>query len=381
MHRYAPKLASLLIVLAAITAVAQGPAAGGDNPAIKRTVDGIMQPYLSQNHLPGAIVGVSLHGKRYFFTYGQATDAGAPFTPDTLVEIGSCTKTFTTTLFALAINRNQIDPNASAQKYMPGDYKLEPAARAMTPLMLADFTSGLPDDPPDLPRRLEMRSIEHYTTKNFLTFISHWKPKTSLPAPYLYSNAGIGLLSYLVMQATATMWEQQLQGEILGPLSMPDTALRPNAEQMKRMAKGHTKNGDNAPPWPIYAWYAAGGLRSTARDMLSFGEANLGNKEVNGKPVSQDLIAAMTLAQKPIYTMPNGVNKQAMAWVNNMGGDAPGVHPVIVKDGGTVGFSTAITVNHAKDLAVFVGVNESGAEAAGKAIEISRHIPAAVDAR
>ncbi len=29
--------------------------------------------------------------------------------PDTLVEIGSCTKTFTTTLFALAINRKQID--------------------------------------------------------------------------------------------------------------------------------------------------------------------------------------------------------------------------------------------------------------------------------
>ena len=34
--------------------------------------------------------------------------------------------------------------------------------------------------------------------------------------------------------------------------------------------------------------------------------------------VPAELIAAMQLAQKPIYTMPNG-NKQAMAWVNNMG--------------------------------------------------------------
>ena len=49
--------------------------------------------------------------------------------------------------------------------------------------------------------------------------------------------------------------------------------------------------------------------------MISFDEAYLGHNEVNGKPVSAELIAAMQLAQKPIFTMPNG-NKQAMAWVN-----------------------------------------------------------------
>ena len=104
---------------------AQSRAAGpdaGEEAAVKRIVDGIMQPYIAQNNVRGAIVGVSLHGHRYYFPYGQATDSGAPFTPDTLVEIGSCTKVYTTTLFALAINRNQIDPNASAQKYMPSGY-------------------------------------------------------------------------------------------------------------------------------------------------------------------------------------------------------------------------------------------------------------------
>jgi CubicO group peptidase (beta-lactamase class C family) len=141
------------------------------------------------------------------------------------------------------------------------------------------------------------------------------------------------------------------------------------------MAKGHMHYGNDAPPWPVYAWYAAGGLRSTAQDMLSFGEANLGHTEVNGKPVSAELIAAMQLAQKPIYTMPNGINKQAMAWVVNTADRNPNLHPVVVKDGGTVGFSTAIVVNHSKDLAVFLGINQSGAMAAGKAVEIARHIP------
>ena len=38
------------------------------------------------------------------------------------------------------------------------------------------------------------------------------------------------------------------------------------------------------------------------------------------------------LAQKPIYMIQNS-NKQAMAWVNNMGGDNPNLHPVFVKNG------------------------------------------------
>ncbi len=354
---------------------AAAPGSHGDEAQIKRIVDGIMQPYLAQNGDAGAIVGVSLHGHRYYFPYGKATDAGAPFTPDTLVEIGSCTKTFTTTLFALAINRKQIDPKASAQKYMPQGYTLKTAAQQMTPLELADFTSGLPDDPTNLPRGLEQRSIEHYTTRDFLDWVSHWTPTTALPAPYLYSNAGVGLLGYLVMTATGKAWEEQVNNEIFQPLSMPDTTLRPTPEQRKRLAKGHTANGQDAPIWPVYAWYAAGGLRSTTQDMLSFGEANLGHTTVNGKPLPAELTAAMQLAQKPIYTMPNGSNQQAMAWVNNMGGGNSNVHPVIVKNGGTAGFGTVIAINPTKDLAVFVAVNQARENVAAKGIEIVRHLP------
>jgi CubicO group peptidase (beta-lactamase class C family) len=356
------------------------PDGGGQEAAVKRVVDDIMQPYLAQGermvggrrwmrspHL-GAIVAISLHGQRYFFPYGKATDAGAPFKRETIVEIGSCTKTFTTTLFALAINRNQIVPDASAQKYMPNGYTLR--AQQMTPLELADFTSGMPDDPTNLPRRLEQRGIENYTVKEFLTWASNFEPRTHLPAPYKYSNAGIGLLSYLVTTATGKTWEEQLHSEILRPLGIADTTLRPTPEQQKRMAEGHNRAGQNAPRWPVYAWYAAGGLRSTAHDMISFGEAYLGHNEVNGKSVSAELIAAMQLAQKPIFTMPNG-NKQAMAWVNDMQGG----NPVILKNGGTAGFGTGIAIDPTKDAALFIGMNQAGAQPIAKGVEILRRLP------
>ena len=398
MHRNATRfslIVTVAVLAAAKVAAQQAPShagphlqpnAGGEAAAVKRVVDGIMQPYLAQEQrrVPrgglwkrspdlGAIVAVSLHGHRYFFPYGKATDAGAPFTPHTLLEIGSCTKTFTTTLFALSVNRNQIVPDASAQKYMPEGYTLR--AQQLTPLELADFTSGMPDDPTNLPRGLEQRSIEHYTMKDFLTWASQYEPTTQLPAPYRYSNAGIGLLSYLVATATGKTWQDQVDSEILQPLGMADTTLRPTPEQQKRLAQGHNRTGHDAPRWPVYAWYAAGGLRSTAHDMISFGEANLGHEEVNGKPVPAELIAAMQLAQKPIYTMPNGSNKQAMAWVNNMGEGNPNLHPVIVKNGGTSGFGTVIAINPTKDAAIFIGMNQVGANPAVKGIEILRQLP------
>ncbi len=155
--------------------------------------------------------------------------------------------------FALAINRNQIGPDASAQKYMPNGYTLR--AEQLTPLELADFTSGMPDDPTNLPRGLEQRSIESYTVKDFLTWASNYEPRTQLPAPYKYSNAGIGLLSYLVATATGKTWEDQVNSEILQPLGMADTTLRPTPEQQNRLAQGHNRAGQNAPRWPVFASY------------------------------------------------------------------------------------------------------------------------------
>ncbi len=354
---------------------------------IHKVVDQYMNRLLRTNgenvRQPGAIVGISLHGKRYFFHYGAARDEGTSFTPNTLVEIGSCTKVFTTTLFALAINRGQIDPKASADGYMPKDYHLRGNARQMTPLELADFTSGMPDDPTNLPHvPLERRGIEYYTVKDFLKWVADRNPDTPPPAPYFYSNSGIGLLSFLVDTATHTPWQEQLDREITAPLGLNDTLLRPSEEQRQRLAKGHHANGTDAPPWPIFAWYAAGGLRSTAVDMLRFGEANLGHKQVDGQPVSDDLIAAMKLAQTPVYLWPNGKAKQAMAWIQNLGsetgddsGDQPELHPELVKNGGTVGFSSAIVLNHYKDAAIFIAVNWNGRNPAPTAVAIGRHLP------
>ena len=126
----------------------QQAAGRSEESAIKQVVDQYMQELLQKSPAPGAIVGVSFHGQRYFFTYGKATDDGTPFKPDTLVEIGSCTKVFTTTLFALAVGRGQIASDGPAQKYMPNGFTLQPGAQQITPLQLSDFALECRTTPP-----------------------------------------------------------------------------------------------------------------------------------------------------------------------------------------------------------------------------------------
>jgi CubicO group peptidase (beta-lactamase class C family) len=345
-----------------------------ERAAIQQVVDSYVQPFLAKHGIPGAIVGVSMHGHRYYFSYGTANDSGMRFSRNTLVEIGSCTKVFTTTLFALDIQRGQILPNASIARYMPRGFTLKPESKKATPLELADFTSGMPDEPNNLPPNLEMRSIRYYTTRDFLQWVSRWTPTAPPPAPYVYSNAGIGLLSYLMDDATHTRWNEQIHSEILRPLGMFDTEVQPSAEQKTRLALGHRPNGTPAPSWPVFAWYAAGSLRSTAEDMLSFGEANLGHRQVNGRSVPNQLVAAMNAAQKPVYKLPNSIDQQGMAWVTNPGASAD-LKPETFKNGGTVGFNSAILVNHFKDAALFIAVNRSGNNVAPLAVNIGRHLP------
>lgn len=219
-----------------------------------------------------------------------------------------------------------------------------------------------------------MRSIDVYTSKDFLGWVSSWSPDGPLPAPYSYSNAATGLLGYLVAEAAHTPWQTQIEQQITNPLGMTDTEMRPNDAQMRRMALGHRQNGAPAPAWPVYAWYPAGALRSTAADMLSFGEANLGHATVEGHTVPGELTAAMKLAQIPTFTLPNGQERQGMAWVTNTGDGTQGAAPEVLKNGGTVGFSTVILMNPRKDMTIFIAVNKQGAHPARIAVQMGREL-------
>ncbi|HLN12919.1 MAG TPA: serine hydrolase [bacterium] len=344
-------IGALCVVLVSVGAGVPAGAQDAPPAGLQQIVDQVVQPAMAKGGIPGAAVGISLRGHTYVFPYGRANDRGHAFTADTLVEIGSCTKVFTATLLALAADAHQLSLDDSIQKYMPSGATLTPSAQHVTLLQLATMSAGMPRFPTNLPDGLANDSIDHYTTRDFFAFVSRWEPRGPLPAPYLYSNAGFGLIGYLVADATGTPWEQAVDAQILAPLGMSDTEAHPSVPQRQRLADGFTANGRRAPEWPVFAWYAAGALRSTVRDRLRFGEANLGHTMVAGMPVPPALTAAMTLAQQSHGHVPGMQFDQALAW------EVLPEEGAVLKDGGTTGFSTVLVLNRAKDLVVFVVAN------------------------
>lgn len=310
-----------------------------------------------QTGIPALAAGISLHGRHYFVTYGAIGRGGEHFRPDTVVEIGSCTKVFTTALFAEAVQAGKMGLNDSIQRNMPNGLRLKPRAQAVTLVELADFSSGMPEVPDNIPQPLEARSISNYTERDFFRFVANWQPSGPLPAPYLYSNASVGLLGYLVANALGAKWTDLLHERITAPLGMTDTTLELDGDQMSRLATGYRANGQVAPRWPIFAWYPAGGLRSTVRDMMKFADANLGHATAGGASVPAPLTAAVKLAHQAVFTRSNGIVGSAMAWTVASPGDERAHNTVIFKDGGTAGFNSLIMLDPASDLAIFLVAN------------------------
>jgi CubicO group peptidase (beta-lactamase class C family) len=355
---------SSAIAINALAQTAQSP--------VRQVVDSVVNPWIAKNNLPGVAVAVSLGGKQAFYFYGQRDDAGNPFRPDSIVEIGSCTKVFTATLLADQVNDGHMELNDLAEKYFPPGDHLRPSTQGMTLLMLATHTAGFPRDPTDISNRLEKRNIENYTTSDFFHFIDNWQVQGRLPAAYSYSNTGFGLLGYLVAKAAGADWENLISENIAKPLGMSDTVVRVRDDQQPRLAQGHRENGAPAPQWPVFAWYAAGVLRSTSQDMLKFGEANLGHPPPGRTAVPQQLVAAMKLAQQPRLPIDNGKLKQALGW--SIRPQSPAHDRLVRKDGGTAGFSSVIVLCPAKDLAIFVVTNQGQAEASNIGTEIADRV-------
>jgi CubicO group peptidase (beta-lactamase class C family) len=258
---------------------------------------------------------------------------------------------------------------------MPQGIELPRATRRITPVQLASYQSGMPRLPSDVPQGgIEARDIDHYTTADFLNWIAHWTPERELPAPYLYSNASIGLLALLVGQATGGQWFDLMQSRIIGPLGMRDTMLQPSPAQAARLAQGHAEDGTPVPPWPLFAWSAASSLKSTAEDMLAFGEANLGHRLVNGVPPPPSLVEAMRLARQPIYAPEGQDFLQAMGWAVFPADLGEGPNTLVAKSGNTDGFSTVLVFAPAKDLAVFVAANQAKVDVQPLGLEIVRHV-------
>jgi serine-type D-Ala-D-Ala carboxypeptidase/endopeptidase len=233
-------------------------------------IKAILRTFIERDHWGvGMVVGIVDEQGTRIVSYGKMDNGDSPeVNGDTLFEVGSVTKTFTTLLLEDMIQRGEMKLEDPVEKFLPGSVKVPRwGARKITLFDLATHTSGLPRD-------LEGEVNE----ARLYDFLSHCRLARKPGRKVEYSNLGVLLLGHAIQLKAGTNYEALLEERICRPLNMDSTCITVTPALRARLAKSHNK--ENRPAGDLADQLAplpgCGAIRSTANDMLQYVAANIG---------------------------------------------------------------------------------------------------------
>jgi serine-type D-Ala-D-Ala carboxypeptidase/endopeptidase len=253
-----------------------------------------------QKQAAGIVVGVIEPDGRRVVAHGSL-DRGDPRTVDgdTIFEIGSISKVFTSLLLAEMVNRKEVALDDPAAKYLPETVKMpERSGKSITLLDLSTHSSGLPALPSNLKVKDPRNPYADYSVDDLYEFLSGYTLPRDSGSEFEYSNLGGGLLGHVLACRAGTDYESLIRSRITQPLSMPDTGITLSSSTKQRMATGHNAMLAPVPNWDLPSLAGAGALRSSANDMLTFLEAFLGYKESPLAPAMKAMLEVRRRAGK-----------------------------------------------------------------------------------
>ncbi len=249
--------------------------AEASNAQLRAKLDEVIEPIIKDGWVKGLVIGVVEKGKRSLFGYGRTSDTGEPPTADTVFEIGSVTKIFTALLLSDAVERKIVALDDKASAHLPGVSLPSKSDKEITLKHLATHSSGLPNVPPSFSLKDLSNPWAKQDEAKLLGDVVGLELQSEPGAKFSYSNLGYGLLGVLLSRRDKTPYEQLLLSRIIEPLGMNSTRITLTDEMRGRMAQGHNAEGEAVSNWDYRAYAGAGALRSTAKDMLAFVQANL----------------------------------------------------------------------------------------------------------
>jgi serine-type D-Ala-D-Ala carboxypeptidase/endopeptidase len=239
----------------------------------------VMLRYLVEDGAtPGIVLGIlEADGSTRILSYGSGGADTRPLGPRSGFNTGSIGKTFTGTLLAVMAARGEVALEDPVTKYLPDAVSVPSRnGREITLLDLATHRSGLPTMPEEFRPRNVWDPYAGFTVDSLYIYLSRHELRRDPGAEVEYSNFGMGLLGHALARAAGTTFESLLRERILEPLGMDRTRFVPDGELAEWMTKGH-RNGIVQPHWSATeAIHGAGGLLTTAEDMLKYLQANVG---------------------------------------------------------------------------------------------------------
>jgi len=295
---------------------------------------------------PGIIVGtIDATGKRAIISAGSMSDK-KEIKPDgnTLYEIGSITKVFTSLLLADMVQKKQVNLDDPISKYLPASVNVPVIkGKPITLLHLATHSVGWPRMPDNWDPQNPDNPFADYTVEQLYDYVSRSDFAYAPGTWFGYSNAGYGLLGNILSLIAGKPYETLVKERICVPLGMTNTTMVLTPDQKAKLAGGHSEYGAPASNWDMPAIAGTGGLRSNMNDMLNFAAANLGL-------VKTDLYPAMQLAHVPHISKGPNEGQVTLGWtLVKDGGDE-----YLWKDGTTLGYRAMMLLNRTKKTGVVI---------------------------
>jgi CubicO group peptidase (beta-lactamase class C family) len=243
--------------------------------------------------------------------YGVKTAGTSdPVTPETVFQIASTSKAFTSTMVGMEVDRGALKWDDKVTTYLP-DFKMK------DPWVTKEFTitdtmahrSGLPgywgDD----------LMILGYNDSYAIHALQYADPVSSFRSQYAYQNVVYSVPIAIVEKNTGKSWEENLQLRIFTPLGM--TGSSANYESFrtgKDVATPHmykiTADGSMvSEPIPVdspirkmtYLQPGAGGINSNVHDMANWLKFQMGNGTFNGQRfISEDSLNYVHSPKTPL---------------------------------------------------------------------------------
>lgn len=203
---------------------------------------------------------------------------------DSIFQIGSISKVFTSTLLADFVSQGKVDLNTPIQEYLEAPlHNIEKNGEFITLKSLSNHTSGLPK----LPKGMLMNSImnfdnpyKNYTQDKFEKYLKEKiTPETTPGTKMVYSNVGVGLLGHILSEVSDKSYEALLQEKIFIPYNMNSSSSIP-LDTEGRMVSGLSPKGDKVPTWTFSSMHGMGAINSNVQDLAKFAQANFKANEV-----------------------------------------------------------------------------------------------------